>query len=137
MIGWCTINGKDAFGSWGIVLDSTALSSLMTPAPNKDFIENKSRLEHGKRVIVTNPKIDEREVSIKFTMRASSLEDFLAKYESFCMELAKGQLRINTKFQPDVYYNMIYESCNQFKEYGNGRAEFTLRLSEPNPGNRE
>ena len=43
MIGWCTIYGKDAFGSWGIVLDSTALSALMTPAPNKDFIENKSR----------------------------------------------------------------------------------------------
>lgn len=137
MIGWCTINGKDAFGLWGIVLDSTALSALMTPAPNKDFIENKSRLESGKRVVITNPKKDEREISIKFSLKANSLDDFFSKYDSFCAELAKGKLRINTKFQPDVYYNMIYLSCTQFTEYSNGRAVFTLKLSEPNPDNRE
>lgn len=42
------INGKDAYTTWGISMDDTALSALMTPAPNKEFIENKSRMEHGK-----------------------------------------------------------------------------------------
>ena len=34
------INGKDAYLTWGIFLDETALSTLMTPAPNKEFISN-------------------------------------------------------------------------------------------------
>lgn len=38
------INGKDAYTTWGISMDDTALSALMTPAPNKEFIENKSRM---------------------------------------------------------------------------------------------
>lgn len=42
------INGKDAYVEWGISMDNTSLSALMTPAPNKAFIESESRLEHGK-----------------------------------------------------------------------------------------
>lgn len=44
------INGKDAYTTWGISMDNNALSELMTPSSNKTFIENESRLEHGKRV---------------------------------------------------------------------------------------
>lgn len=137
MKGQCTINGFDAFATWGIVLDSTALSALMTPAPNKGFIENKSRLEHGKRIITNNPKVDEREVSLRFNLKANTEDDFFSKYESFCNELAKGVLRINTKFQPNIYYNMIYLSCTQFTQYSLDGASFVLKLVEPNPRDRE
>ena len=36
------INGKDAYVEWGISMDNTSLSALMTPAPNKAFIESES-----------------------------------------------------------------------------------------------
>ena len=45
------INGKDAYTTWGISMDNNALSELMTPSSNKTFIENESRLEHGKRAV--------------------------------------------------------------------------------------
>ena len=48
------INGKDAYITWGISMDSTSLSFLMTPSANKAYLENESRLDHGKRVTVTN-----------------------------------------------------------------------------------
>ena len=48
MKGELFINGKDAYLEWGIGLENGALLTLMTPPPNKDLIENKSRLEHGK-----------------------------------------------------------------------------------------
>lgn len=137
MIGLCTINGKDAFNTWGIVLDSTALSALMTPAPQKELIENKSRLEHGKRVITSNPKVDERELSLTFSLHADTETAFFAKYESFCNELSQSVLRIQTKFQPGVCYNMIYLSCTQFTQYKRKKASFILKLSEPNPKDRE
>ena len=47
------INGKDCHTTWGISMDTSSLSALMTPSPLKEFIENKSRLEHSKRVLTS------------------------------------------------------------------------------------
>lgn len=60
----------------GISMDTSSLSSLMTPPPMKEFIENKSRLEHGKRVIKSNPKIDERNITLTFNLTAKNEEQF-------------------------------------------------------------
>ena len=48
------INDKDSYTTWGISMDTSSLSALMAPPPMKEFIENKSRLENGKRVILVN-----------------------------------------------------------------------------------
>lgn len=48
------------------------LDSLGASVPMKEFIENKSRLEHGKRIITTNPKLDEREITLAFTIEGNS-----------------------------------------------------------------
>ena len=136
MIGELFINSKDAYSTWGISLDNTSLSSLMTPPPNKDFIENKSRLSHGKKVITTNPKMDERNVTLQIHLTARDETDFFNKYESFCEELSKGVLNIRTKYQPNVMYRMIYLSCSQFSQFMRGIAKFALKLNEPDPSNR-
>lgn len=130
------INGKDAYTTWGISMDDTALSSLMTPAPNKEFIENKSRLEHGKRVISSNPKKDDRNLTLQINLTASDKDTFFARYNSFCNELDTGVLEIRTKYQPDVLYRTIYLSCQQFSQFMQGIGKFVLKLNEPNPSNR-
>ena len=130
------INGKDAYIQWGLSMESSALSVLMTPAPNKEPISNKSRLEHGKRVINGIERIDERELNLQFHIKADSQDDFLNKYSSFCSELSKGVLELKTMYQPDVVYRTNYLSCTQFSEYRLGLAKFTLRLNEPNPNDR-
>lgn len=130
------INGKDAYDTWGISLTDGAISALMTPAPQKSIIENKSRNEHGKRVLNSNPKVDERDINLQIHLTASTKEDFFAKYESFCNELATGSLKIKTKYQPSVIYKTNYLSCNQFSEFMFGIAKFTLKLNEPNPMDR-
>ena len=130
------INNKDAYTTWGISMDTSSLSALMTPAPMKEFIENKSRLEHGKRVITSDPKIDERNISLTFNLTATSEEQFFSRYNSFCEELATGVLHIRSKYQPNVVYKTIYLSCNQFTQFMRGIAKFSLRLVEPNPTDR-
>ena len=130
------INGLDAYLEYGLSLESSGLSALMTPPPNKEYIENKSRLEHGKRVVPANPKVDEREVNIICHIKASSKEKFLSQYSKLCEVFAAGKLDISTSYQPNVVYRMIYQSCSQFTEYRLGLAKFTLRLNEPNPTNR-
>jgi len=130
------INGKDAYSTWGITLDTSGLSALMTPAPMKEIISNSSRLEHGKRVLNVNPKKDARDVTLTFNIEAYSESNFMSRYASFCSELETGSLIIRTRYQSSVYYRMNYISCSQFSEFRRGVGKFVLKLNEPNPDNR-
>lgn len=136
MIGELFINGKDAYTTWGITIDETSLSALMTPAPNKDLIENKNRLEHGKRVINANPKKDERNLILQINLTAPDRDSFFTRYDSFCNELDTGILEIKSKYQPFVVYRTNYISCQQFSQFMQGIGKFMLKLNEPNPKNR-
>lgn len=131
------INGKDAYLTWGIIMDDTALSSLMTPAPCKEFISNKYRNKDGKHVIKHNPRLDERDITLGFNMLAKTKEEFLANYAKFCDEvLATGEVTLHTSFQPNVWYRCIYNSCSQFSQFMREMAKFSLKLNEPDPSNR-
>lgn len=139
--GQLTINGKDAYTEWGLSMDSSALSALMTPAPIKSLIENDSRLEHGKKMITTNGgtgcvRLASRDITLIFNITAKSDAEFLSRYSSFCEELACGTLDIGTSFQPGVVYRCVYQSCQQFSEFVLGIGKFTLRLTEPDPTDR-
>lgn len=138
MQGDLTINGIDAFIRYGINLEDGALSALMTPPPIKEFIENESRLQHGKKVIARWPKYDERELTLPFHLIANNKEDFFRKYNLFCEEvLALGEFELKTRFQPDVVYRLIYLNCTQFSQFIREMAAFALKVSEPNPANRQ
>lgn len=136
MKGELYINSKDAYLQWGISLDDTSLSNLMTPAPNKAFIENESRMEHGKQVINANPRVQDRSLTLQINLVAGSEKEFFERYSSFCEELATGVLNIETKYQPGVVYRTLYQSCSQFSQFMRGLGKFSLKLIEPNPKNR-
>ena len=70
MKGELFINGKDAYTTWGISMDDTSLSALMTPAPNKEFTENVSRLNHGKSVLTDGVRKDERNLTLQLNLTA-------------------------------------------------------------------
>lgn len=130
------INGLDAYTEYGLSMESSGLSALMAPPPNKEYIENKSRQEHGKRVVVSNPMIDERELNLPVHIKADTRESFLEKYAKLCNVLANGKIEIKTIYEPSKVYRTNYISCTQFSEYRMGLAKFTLKLNEPNPTNR-
>lgn len=121
---------------WGISMDASSLSALMTPAPNKELIENKSRLEHGKRVVTSNPKKDERDLTLTINLTARNETQFFERYTRFCEELETGVLNISTRYQPGIVYRTIYLSCVQFTQFMRGIASFSLKLNEPNPKDR-
>lgn len=138
MTGDVTINGYDAFTRYGVNLEDGALSTLMTPAPMKDFVEGKSRARHGKSVIVNNAKYDSREMTLPFHLIAVSKDAFFEKYALFCSEvLSKGKFELKTRYQSDVVYRLVYISCSQFSQYGQSLAKFSLKVEEPDPTDRE
>jgi hypothetical protein len=129
------INDKDAYLTWGVRLSDTSLAALMTPNPMKEYIENKSRLEHGKRVLNVDPKVDERSLTLVLSLTAKDKAEYLTRYQSFCQELEKGAFTLKTKWQDDVYH-LMYTSCSSFTQYINGLAKISLKCDEPNPKNR-
>ena len=137
MTGDVIINDIDAFERYGINLEDGALSTLMTPPPMKEFVENSSRLQHGKRMMVLTPKYDEREITLPFHLIAKSKEEFFQKYKLFCEEvLAPGSFVLKTRFQPNVEYHLVYLSCTQFRQFIREMAVFSLKVCEPDPTNR-
>ena len=49
MTGDLFINGKDAWGTWGVRMGDGFLDAIDGFNEMKDYIEDESRLEHGKR----------------------------------------------------------------------------------------
>lgn len=134
--GQLKINGKDAYLTWGVTMDDTSLSALMTPPSVKAYIENNDRTEHGKRVIIDNVRVDSRDITLQLNLTARSEEEFFSCYSSFCDELSKGILDIETSYQKGIVYHCIYQSCSQFSQFMRGIGKFTLKITEFNPKNR-
>nr|DAN67500.1 MAG TPA: tail protein [Caudoviricetes sp.] len=131
------INGENADEKWGISLGESSLSELMTPPANKAFIENESRLQHGKQILVANPKVEARNLTLQLNLTAATKNAFFDKYNLFCKEvLATGVLNIETGYQEGVVYKTIYVSCSQFSQFMQGIAKFSLKLIEPDPSDR-
>ena len=136
MLGQLIINGKDAYSNWGVTLDDTSLSSLMTPPASKEFTENKSRSIDGKIVSVKNPRVEERDFMLQINLTAPNRSLFVQRYNSFCQELATGRLNIATIFLPGVTFKTIYKSCRQFTQFNGQIGKFILSLNEPDPTDR-
>lgn len=133
------INNRNAFTEWGVRVGDGFLDAIGAPAPMKDFIENKSRLEHGKRVIINNPKLDERDVILTFTIQGSSQADYQAKKSAFQNELYKGVLTIQIPSNGSEVYHLIYtgKSISYAQSLDRTFGKLTVKFNEPNPNNRE
>lgn len=133
------INGKDAKKTWGIVFDSSSISALMTPAPMKEYIENSSRLNHGKKLIINSElaKLESRSITLTFALYANSENDFFSRYNSFCTEIqSTGKVDIKLSILSGVVYKCVYKSCSQFTQYNNKLAKFSMKIEEYNPAER-
>lgn len=108
MIGDLIINGKDSYATWGVSMGKGFLDALGSPAPLKEFIENKSRLEHGKRVDISIPKLDARDLTLQFTILGTTRADFQAKKNAFYAELYKGRIDIEVPLNGSEVYHLLY-----------------------------
>ena len=132
------INNKDAYSTWGVRVGDGFLDTIGAPSPMKEYIENKSRLEHGKRVIVGSPKLDEREVTLTFTIKGKSKSDYQTKKKSFFDELYKGKVDIQIPENGNEVYHLLYlgKSITYAQSLGRTFGKLSAKFSEPNPANR-
>lgn len=132
------INNKDAYATWGVRMGDGFLDTIGAPSPMKEYIENKSRLEHGKRVIVSNPKQDEREITLIFTIEGNSKPDYQTKKKAFFDELYNGNVDIQVPENGSEVYHLIYlgKSITYAQSLDRTFSKVSMKFSEPNPADR-
>lgn len=138
MTGDLLINGKDAWSTWGVRMGDGFLDTIDGFNEMKDYIENESRLEHGKRVITDNAKVDSREITLQFTIEGSSENDYRSKKKSFQTELEKGAVNIKVPVLGNEVYKLVYlgKSVSYGLSLDRCFGKVSSKFEEPNPMDR-
>lgn len=137
MIPELTINGTDALRKWGARITGDSIPNLMKPLDLKDRVSSTSRLEDGDRYIVTQgtPKVKAREVQVEFSVEGRTRDEFIARFDAFCNMLREGFITIETRYQPNVKYRLLFASCTSFYTRRT-LCKMAVKFIEPNPRNR-
>ena len=137
--GELTINGRDAFKTYGLFMTAAGLAALKAPRTPKEPVTCESRLEHGKRVILpqpgdaVKPLFESREFNMEVNMTAKTAAQFEANLAALETALTAGWLKITTTHKPGTIYHCRYLGTSSFAQYGRA-AKMTLKFEEPNPG---
>lgn len=139
MTGELYINNKDAWTTWGVQMGNGFLDALDGPLPMKDYIENESRLEHGKRILTDNAKVDSRDVTLDFTITGTSRADYQTKKNAFRTELQKGAVSVKVPDLNNEVYHLVYTGKGISYGLSLDRCfgHFSSKFTEPNPMDRE
>lgn len=135
------INGSStAAKDWGVKMGDGFFDSLTEPLTPKDPIENESRLENGKRVLIypNNIRFKSRELTLDFTIEGRTPEEFKEHKRKFLEEMYKVDVSIQVPRESDDVYHLIFKGKGT--EYGmNYQRTFchmVLKFEEPNPMDR-
>lgn len=125
--------------TFGVTLTRGWREALLTPPPVKSYISNDSRLSHGVDVVASAKycKIDKREINLPFFLEGESEADYLEKYERFLNKIAyNGEFCLKVPCLKRVF-KLVYTQCSKYGDYGLKKSNFTLKLTENNPKDRE
>lgn len=138
MTGDLIINGKDAFSTWGVRMGDGFLDAIDGFNQMKDYIENESRLEHGKRIITDNARVDSREITLQFTIEGDSESDYRTKKKAFQTELEKGAVSIKIPVLGSEVYKLVYlgKSVSYGLSFDRRFGKVSSKFEEPNPADR-
>lgn len=138
MSGDLIINGKDAWTTWGVCMGDGFLDAIDGFNEMKDYIEDESRLEHGKRIITDNAKVASREITLQFTIQGSSENDYRTKKKAFQTELERGTVNIKIPALGTELYRLVYLGKNVSYGLSLDRCfgKVSSKFCEPNPMDR-
>lgn len=131
------INGKDAYKTWGVRMGDNFLDTLNGYYPLKDYIINNDRTKDGVQYVGI-PKVNERSLTLNFTMEGSSSSDFTAKNKAFKAIMLSGDITIQVPDDCLDVYHLKYtgKSCTFARNTERTFAKIGLAFIEPNPTDR-
>lgn len=130
------INGQDAWETWKVAMGDGFIGNILAPAGMKDLVENDSRLENGKRVIYTNPKVASRDVTLTFNIHGDTVSEYLTNYKAFVAVLQAGKVTLNVP-AVGMTFTLVYKKSTSFA-LGVSRvnSKLSVKFEEPDPTDR-
>lgn len=131
------INGKDAYKAWGVRMGDNFLDTLNSYDALKEYITNNDRTKDGVQYVGV-PKVNERSLTLNFTMEGISPGDFTAKNKAFKEVMRGGNVAIQVPSDsPDVYHlKYTGKNCTFARNTERTFAKIGLAFIEPNPTGR-
>lgn len=139
------INGLDAYAEYGVRMGDDFLDALTQPVSVKGYIENESRLTHGKQVLVKDSqgnslvRLDSREVTLVFVCMGETHAELVQNRKKFYEMLYQGELTIQVPDESPDIYKLVYKG--KPSSYGMNLArticKVAIKFEEPNPNDRE
>ena len=126
---------KDIYTEYGVSFIKGSYIKLLNKSQAKEYVKNKSRLEHGTRIIRPSTKYTEKSVSLDLLLEADTMAQFVERYEAFTEHLGRGliYLKIPSRYR---IFKLVYKNITPKQEYRHKKATFTLEMIEPNPEDR-
>lgn len=124
----------------GLYMGDGFLSALDGFKTLKEFVENDSRLQHGTRIVLNNPKVKARDITLPFVIYGRDEVEFRANRNIFEAMLLSGKVRISVKdvLEDDEVYTLYYKDSSP--QYGMNRrrniAKISVKFTEANPFDR-
>lgn len=128
----------DIYDTYGVSFFKGSYIKLLNTSKAKDYIKNESRIEHGTRYLTGSAyqKRSERDVSLDILLEADTMADFVSRFETFMDKISSGMIYLKIPSRYRVF-KLVYSDILPKQEYRNKRATFTLKLTEPNPKDRD
>ena len=131
---------KEIAHEHGVRMGDDFLNKLKEPLALKEFIQNTSRIEHGKRVFIPkNLYKESRSLTLTFCIFGKDAKDFDKNRQWLYEELYKGRVDIKVPIiNGEPTFRLIYTGKNI--SYGEDLSHTSCRLTvgfeEPNPEDR-
>lgn len=131
------INGVNAL-TWGVRMGDDFLDTLNGYDSLKEYITNNDRTKDGVSYASVVPKVNERNVTLKFTLEGSTANDFRTKNNAFKAIMNAGNVTIQVPDDSPNVYHLKYtgKSCTFARNTERTFAKIALAFVEPNPKNR-
>lgn len=132
------IDGKDLWDTWGIFVESGSNDFLKFPA-RKDSTTHDWMDSDGIDVDLSLPFFEDKKISLKCAMIATSEAEFWRNYDAFVGEWAKSGTRDLSVKEFDRTFQVYYTDTTNFERFtpiknmGKIATRFTLNLVEPVP----
>ncbi len=125
---------------WGVKMGDGFLDTLNEPLTPKGPVENESRLENGKRVVLdqNNIKFKSRELTLDFIIEGRSPEEFKEYKRKFLEVMYRGNVSIQVPQDSDDVYHLIFKGkgTEYSMNYQRTFCHTVLKFEEPNPMDR-
>lgn len=137
MTGELYINGKDAFTEWGVNMGEGFLDTLLEPCSLKSYVQNESRLEHGKHIIIDEPRFASREITLQFVLRQDTQSAFTTAKQAFLALLYAGAITISVpQASAEVFRLVFTKSTSYALNTDRTLCKISAKFVEPNPTDR-